>query len=98
MSVEKELGITKEDIGKKLSVEEYNKKCRDNVMKFKSVWEDLTKQMGYWVDMSDPYITYDNKYIDGIAPYIFRDGERDILFIDDNSYDGTIDLIKKKKN
>ena len=66
LSVEKELGITKEDVGKKLSIEEYNKKCRENVMKYKGVWEDLTKKMGYWVDLSNPYITYDNKYIESV--------------------------------
>jgi isoleucyl-tRNA synthetase len=66
LGVEKELGITKEDIGKNISIEEYNLKCRQNVMKFKNVWEDLTNKMGYWVDMSDPYLTYDNKYIESV--------------------------------
>lgn len=64
LSVEKELGITKEDIGKKISVDDYNDACRKNVMKFTREWEDLTRKMGYWVDMNDPYITYDNKYIE----------------------------------
>ncbi len=64
--VEKELGITKEDIGKKISVEDYNKKCREVVMRYKDKWEDITEKMGYWVDMKDPYITYDNKYIESL--------------------------------
>ena len=64
LSVEKTLGITKEDIGKKITVEEYNAACRTEVMKYTREWEDLTRQMGYWVDMSDPYITYDNRYIE----------------------------------
>ncbi len=64
LGVEKELGITKEDIGKKISVEDYNKKCREAVMRYKKEWEDITEKMGYWVDMSDPYITFDNKYIE----------------------------------
>ena len=66
LGVEKELGITKEDIGTTISIEDYNKKCRENVMKFKNVWEDLTDKMGYWVDMNDPYLTYDNKYIESV--------------------------------
>ncbi|MBQ7211006.1 MAG: isoleucine--tRNA ligase [Paludibacteraceae bacterium] len=64
LGVEKKLGITKEDIGKKISVEEYNEACRKEVMKYTSEWEKLTLQMGYWVDMEHPYITYDNKYIE----------------------------------
>lgn len=64
LSVEKSLGITKEDIGKKISVSEYNDACRREVMKYTREWEDLTRQMGYWVDMKDPYITYDNRYIE----------------------------------
>ena len=66
LGVEKELGITKEDIGTTISIEDYNKKCRENVMKFKNAWEDLTDKMGYWVDMKDPYVTYDNKYIESV--------------------------------
>ncbi len=66
LGVEKELGITKEDIGKSISVEEYNQKCREAVMKYTDVWNNLTKQMGYWVDMNDPYVTYDNKYIESV--------------------------------
>ena len=64
LGVEKSLGITKEDIGKKISVEEYNAACRQDVMKYTKEWEDLTEKMGYWVDMDDPYITYDNRYIE----------------------------------
>ncbi len=64
LGVEKSLGITKEDIGKKISVDEYNNACRADVMKYTREWEDLTHRMGYWVDMNDPYITYDNKYIE----------------------------------
>ena len=64
LGVEKTLGITKEDIGKKISVEEYNDACRAEVMKYTKEWEELTRVMGYWVDMSDPYITYDNRYIE----------------------------------
>ncbi|MDR0661269.1 MAG: isoleucine--tRNA ligase [Prevotellaceae bacterium] len=66
LSVEKSLGITKEDIGKKISVEEYNAECRHEVMKYTKEWEDLTNIMGYWVDMDDPYITYDNAYIESL--------------------------------
>ena len=64
LGVEKMLGITKEDIGKKISVDEYNAACRREVMKYTAEWTNLTKQMGYWVDLNDPYITYDNKYIE----------------------------------
>lgn len=64
LGVEKALGITKEDIGSKISVEEYNDVCRRDVMKYTREWEDLTERMGYWVDMHDPYITYDNRYIE----------------------------------
>ena len=64
LGVEKKLGITKEDIGRKISIEEYNAACREAVMEFTGVWENLTRQMGYWVNMDDPYITYDNKYIE----------------------------------
>lgn len=64
LGVEKELGITKEDIGKKITVEEYNRKCREAVMRYKDKWDDLTKKMGYWVDLNDPYITFKNEYIE----------------------------------
>jgi isoleucyl-tRNA synthetase len=66
LSVEKSLGITKEDIGKKISVEDYNRACRTEVMKYKDMWDDLTRRMGYWVDLSDPYITFKNEYIESL--------------------------------
>ena len=64
LGVEKELGITKEDIGVKISVEEYNLKCREAVLRFKDKWDDITRKMGYWVDLNDPYITFKNEYIE----------------------------------
>ena len=64
LGVEKKLGITKEDIGTKISVEEYNRTCRQEVMKYTAEWRNLTERVGYWVDMDDPYITYDNRYIE----------------------------------
>ncbi len=72
LGVEKSLGITKEDIGKNISVEEYNAACRTEVMKYTKEWEDLTRKMGYWVDMSNPYITYDNRYIETLW-YLLKD-------------------------
>jgi len=66
LAVEKTLGITKEDIGKKISVEDYNKACRKEVMKYTDKWEELTRVMGYWVDMKNPYITYENEYIESV--------------------------------
>src|SRR6195952_5600423 len=66
LGVEKELGITKEDIGKKISVEEYNQKCREAVLRYKDKWDDITKKMGYWVDLNDPYITFKNEYIESL--------------------------------
>lgn len=66
LGVEKSLGITKEDIGKKISVDEYNAACRSEVMKYTKEWTDLTHKMGYWVDLENPYITYDNKYIESV--------------------------------
>ncbi|MDG1451891.1 MAG: isoleucine--tRNA ligase, partial [Polaribacter sp.] len=66
LGVEKELGITKEDIGQKISVEEYNAACRKAVMRYTDVWNDLTQKMGYWVDMEDPYITYEPKYMESV--------------------------------
>ncbi len=64
LGVEKNLGITKEDIGKKISVDDYNRACREEVMKYKDLWDDLTRKMGYWVDLNDPYITFENEYIE----------------------------------
>ncbi len=66
LQVEKKLGITKEDIGKKISMEEYNRLCRQDVMEFTGLWEELTEQMGYWVDLKDPYVTYENEYIESV--------------------------------
>ena len=66
LQVEKTLGITKDDIGKKISVAEYNEACRNDVMKFTDVWNNLTERMGYWVNLNDPYITYDNQYIESL--------------------------------
>ena len=66
IQVEKRLGITKEDIGKTISVKEYNEECRKDVLKFKDMWDDLTRKMGYWVDLDDPYITFENNYIDSV--------------------------------
>lgn len=66
LGVEKELGITKEDIGKTISVEDYNKKCREAVLRFKNEWDNITKKMGYWVDLKNPYITYENNYIESL--------------------------------
>jgi isoleucyl-tRNA synthetase len=66
LNVEKELGITKEDIGKSISVDEYNRKCRETVMRFKDKWDELTIKMGYWVDLDNPYITFDNNYIESV--------------------------------
>ena len=72
LGVEKKLGITKEDIGKTISVEEYNRTCRQEVMKYTAEWRNLTERIGYWVDMDDPYITYDNRYIETLW-YLLKD-------------------------
>lgn len=66
LGVEKELGITKEDIGKSITIEEYNDACRKAVMRYTGIWKDLTDQMGYWVDMENPYVTYDSKYMESV--------------------------------
>ena len=66
LDVEKELGISKDDIGNKISVSEYNRACKEAVMKYTSNWESLTKEMGYWIDMSDPYVTFDSKYMESV--------------------------------
>ena len=80
LGVEKELGITKEDIGVKISVEEYNQKCREAVMRYKSQWDDLTKQIGYWVDLEHPYITFENKYIETLWWCLKQLFEKDLLY------------------
>ncbi|MBR4166844.1 MAG: isoleucine--tRNA ligase [Bacteroidales bacterium] len=72
IGVEKKLGIHKEDIGTKISVEEYNRTCREEVMKYTAEWESMTERVGYWVDMNDPYITYDNRYIETLW-YLLKD-------------------------
>ena len=80
LGVEKSLGITKEDIGKKISVEDYNRRCREDVMKFTGVWSRLTRQMGYWVNLDDPYITYDNKYIETLWYLLKKLYEKGLLY------------------
>ena len=80
LGVEKSLGITREDIGKKISVEEYNRRCREDVMKFTGVWSKLTRQMGYWVNLDDPYITYDNKYIETLWYLLKKLYEKGLLY------------------
>lgn len=80
LQVEKELGITKEDIGTKISVDEYNQACRKSVMKFTDKWNALTEQMGYWVDMSDPYITYENDYIESVWWLLGEFYKKDLLY------------------
>ena len=80
LSVEKSLGITKEDIGTKISVDEYNQACRVEVMKYTKEWEDLTRVMGYWVDMSDPYVTYDNRYIESLWYLLKELYKKDLLY------------------
>ena len=80
LGVEKELGITKEDIGKTISIDDYNRKCRENVMMFTSEWEDLSRRMGYWVDMEHPYITYDNKYIESLWWLLKQLYEKGLLY------------------
>ena len=78
--VEKELGITKEDIGKKITVEDYNKKCREVVMRYKDKWEEVTEKMGYWVDMSKPYVTFDNEYIETLWWALKELYKKDLLY------------------
>lgn len=80
LGVEKELGITKEDIGKKISVEEYNEACKKAVMKYTDVWNDLTEKMGYWVDMDDPYITYKPKYMETVWWLLKQLWEKDLIY------------------
>ncbi len=80
ISVEKSLGITKEDIGTKITVEEYNTACRKEVMKYKDLWEKLTTRMGYWVDMDDPYITFDNKYIESVWYLLSELYKKELLY------------------
>ena len=80
LGVEKELGITKEDIGTKISVADYNKKCREVVMRYKAEWDGITEKMGYWVDLSDPYVTFDTKYIESLWWCLKQLFEKDLLY------------------
>lgn len=80
LGVEKELGITKENIGKTISIEEYNAACRKAVMKYTDIWSDLTDKMGYWVDMRHPYVTYENKYIESVWWLLKRLYDKDLLY------------------
>jgi isoleucyl-tRNA synthetase len=80
LGVEKELGITKEDIGKKISVEEYNRKCREAVLRYKDKWDDITRKMGYWVDLNDPYITFKNEYIETLWWILSELYKKDYLY------------------
>lgn len=80
LSVEKELGITKEDIGGKISVDEYNRKCKETVMRYKDQWDDITRKMGYWVDLENPYVTYHNEYIESIWWLLKQLYDKDMLY------------------
>ena len=80
LGVEKKLGITKADIGTKISIEEYNRTCRSEVMKYTAEWENLTERVGYWVDMNDPYITYDNRYIETLWWLLRKIYDRGLLY------------------
>ncbi len=80
IQVEKQLGITKDDIGKKISVEEYNQKCQEAVMKFKDEWDDLTKKMGYWVDLQNPYITFKRDYMESLWHLLKQLFEKGLLY------------------
>ncbi|MET4081304.1 isoleucyl-tRNA synthetase [Pedobacter sp. UYP30] len=80
LAVEKKLGITKEDIGKKISVDAYNKACREEVMKYTDVWNDLTEKMGYWVDLENPYVTYQNNYIETLWWILKQLYDKDFLY------------------
>lgn len=80
LGVEKELGITKEDIGKKISVEEYNEACKKAVMRYTDIWNDLTEKMGYWVDMEDPYITYKTKYMESVWWLLKQMWDKELIY------------------
>jgi len=80
IGVEKKLGITKEDIGKTISIEDYNKECRTEVMKYKNLWDDLTLRMGYWLNLDDPYITYENKYIESVWYLLQKLYEKGLIY------------------
>jgi len=80
IGVEKSLGITKDDIGKTISIADYNKACRKDVMKYKDKWDDITKKMGYWVDLDHPYITFENKYIETVWYLLSKLYEKGLLY------------------
>lgn len=80
LNVEKQLGITKADIGTKITIAEYNRLCREDVMRFTDVWNDMTEKMGYWVDMSDPYITYENNYIESLWSILKKLYDKGLLY------------------
>jgi isoleucyl-tRNA synthetase len=80
LGTEKELGITKEDIGKKISIEEYNEACKKTVMRYTDVWNDLTEKMGYWVDMQDPYVTYKSKYMESVWWLLKQIYNKDLMY------------------
>ena len=80
LSVEKELGITKEDIGTKITVDEYNQACRRTVMRYKDMWDDITRKMGYWVDLDSPYITFENEYIESVWWLLKQLYDKDLLY------------------
>ncbi len=80
LGTEKELGITKEDIGKTISIEEYNEACKRTVMRYTDVWNDLTEKMGYWVDMEDPYVTYKSKYMESVWWLLKQIYDKDLLY------------------
>ncbi|MBF9235915.1 isoleucine--tRNA ligase [Hymenobacter sp. BT683] len=80
LQVEKELGITKEDIGKKISVEDYNQRCKETVMRFKAQWDDLTEKMGYWVDLNDPYVTFEPEYIESCWALLKKLYDKGLLY------------------
>ena len=80
LSVEKELGITKEDIGKTISIADYNQKCRETVMRYKDQWDDLTTKMGYWVDLDQPYVTYENEYIESVWYLLKELYKKDLIY------------------
>ena len=80
LGVEKELGITKEDIGQTISIEQYNEACKKAVMRYTDVWNDLTEKMGYWVDTKNPYVTYENKYIESVWWILKQAFEKDLIY------------------
>ena len=80
IKVEKELGITKDDIGKKISIEEYNQRCKEAVMKFKNEWDELTEKIGYWVDLDDPYLTFDKNYMESLWYLLKKFYDKGLLY------------------